>query len=108
MSSDYNCENCSDSIKRQRHCPFIPKDEWTGDFLIALKGPDNTAEILTECPKGFVLKHQDLLIYFQLKKWMDKGFPIYWGCGLMELPNKLVSAVDIIDSELGYVDTKNM
>lgn len=103
LAKDYNCSDCDDNYKKMRHCPFIDKSDWLGNFFIPLKDPDGKDEIiLEECPLGFLIKNKHLQIYFECKKWLDKGLPLFNNVGVMELPNKVIEAVNVLDAEFGY------
>jgi len=106
ITSDYDCDSCRDSAKRLRNCPFIPEEERKGKLFIPLEGPDGSQELLNVCPKGFMLQNEDLLEFFEMKQWIDKGIPPIAGTGYLDFPNRWVEAVSILDEELGYVPKK--
>ena len=90
-----------------RHCPFISKESWTGTFGVPLKREDETDQLILDiCPKGFWLKHRDYQMIVEMKKWVDRGIMPYGDIGYMELPNKYLEMLELVDAELGYIPKK--
>jgi len=96
LPKKFDCRNCNEEAKKVRHCPFIDKSDWVEGTIYL---PEENFDV---CPLGYIIQHQHLLIFFELKKAFDCGIPPYANLGYLEMPNLICECLNVLHSEMGF------